>query len=178
MSRAYIALGSNLNNPAAQLRQAVTAIDTWNETTVDGASHMYRSKAVGPGEQPDYLNAVISITTALTPNALLEKLQSQEDNQGRVRQERWGARTLDLDILLYDRQKIDSKTLQLPHPRMKERNFVLYPLAEIAGQQMLLPCGTILGTLLSQCPRGDLTLTEMTFNIEQKQTGKPRLDAG
>ncbi|MEH6567537.1 MAG: 2-amino-4-hydroxy-6-hydroxymethyldihydropteridine diphosphokinase [Halioglobus sp.] len=178
MSRAYIALGSNLNHPAEQLRLAVTTIDTWDEATVDCASHMYRSKAVGPGEQPDYLNAVVSITTSLIPTALLEKLQTLENNQGRVRQERWGARTLDLDILLYDEQRIDSETLELPHPRMKERNFVLYPLAEIAGQQMLLPCGTILGTLLSECPHGDLTLTEMTFNIEQKQTGNSRLDAG
>jgi 2-amino-4-hydroxy-6-hydroxymethyldihydropteridine diphosphokinase len=177
MNQAYIALGSNLDDPARQLRRAVTAIDTWNEATVDRSSHMYRSKAVGPGEQPDYLNAVILITTSLTPTVLLEKLQSQENNQDRERQERWGARTLDLDILLYDEQIIDNKILALPHPRMKERNFVLYPLAEIADQQMLLPCGTILGTLLSQCPRTDLTFTEMTFDIEQKQTGNHCLDA-
>jgi 2-amino-4-hydroxy-6-hydroxymethyldihydropteridine diphosphokinase len=177
MSLAYIALGSNLDDPAEQLRRAVASIDTWNETTIDRASHMYRSKAVGPGEQPDYLNAVVSITTTLAPAQLLKKLQAQENTQGRKRQERWGARTLDLDILLYDQQKIDSETLKLPHPRMKERNFVLYPLAEIANQKMQLPCGTILGNLLSQCPRADLTLTAMTFTFEQKQTGCHSLDA-
>jgi 2-amino-4-hydroxy-6-hydroxymethyldihydropteridine diphosphokinase len=177
MSLAYIALGSNLDDPAEHLRRAVASIDTWNDTTVDRASHMYRSKAVGPGEQPDYLNAVVSITTTLAPTQLLKKLQAQENIQGRKHQERWGARTLDLDILLYDEQKIDSETLQLPHPRMKERNFVLYPLAEIADRKMRLPCGTILGTLLSQCPRADLTLTEMTFNVEQKKTGSPCPDA-
>lgn len=177
MSLAYIALGSNLNDPAEQLRTAVAAIGTWHETKVERTSSLYRSKAVGPGEQPDYLNAVIALATTLTPEKLLKKLQTQENTQGRVRKERWSARTLDLDILLYNDQTIASETLEVPHPRMKERNFVLYPLGEIASHEMLLPCGAILGTLLAHCPFGDLELTNMTFNIEQEQTGKPCFDA-
>lgn len=163
MSTAYIALGSNLENPARQLQLAVTAISDWQHSTIAGISGVYSSAAVGPGEQANYLNAVLSLNTELSPAALLTELQSLENRQGRVREVRWGARTLDLDILLYDDLQVSTDTLEIPHPAMKERHFVVYPLAEITDPQSLLPCGTNIAALLTYCPRGDLTLTAITL---------------
>jgi 2-amino-4-hydroxy-6-hydroxymethyldihydropteridine diphosphokinase len=163
MSTAFIALGSNLDNPAGQLQLAVTEIRALEESSVISVSPVYSSTAVGPGEQPDYLNAVLSLHTRLTPESLLDHLQALENRHGRVRTERWGGRPLDLDILLYDDLKISTERLEVPHPAMNERHFVLYPLADIAGPKMVLPSGAVLGTLLAQCPRNDLVLTEVTL---------------
>lgn len=168
MSTAYIALGSNLNEPLEQLQEAVVAIESWKHSSMDAISKVYSSTAVGPGDQPDYINAVIKITTQLSPTALLEELQSQESIQGRIRTEHWGARTLDLDILLFDNLQISTPNLEIPHPAMKGRNFVLYPLADIANLEMVLPCGSELGTLLDQCPRDDLMHTQMTLHNNLK----------
>ena len=163
MTTAFVALGSNLNNPETQLRSAAKTIAALPNCHVASASSVYSSRAVGPGEQPQYLNAVLKLSTTVAPLELLDTLQAIEQQHGRVRTQRWGARTLDIDILLYGEQAIDLTRLQIPHPRMAERNFVLYPLAEIAGEQLKLPCGDILGTLLSNCPRGDLLLTPLSL---------------
>ncbi|AQA17821.1 2-amino-4-hydroxy-6-hydroxymethyldihydropteridine diphosphokinase [Halioglobus japonicus] len=163
MIRTYIALGSNLAQPLTQLRQAVMALAKLPDSQLIASSLAYRSKAVGPGEQPDYLNAVVRIDTTLTPIALLDALQAIENQQGRLRTERWGARTLDLDMLLYGEQTIDEQRLQVPHPRMTERDFVLQPLADIAPPKMMLPDGRELDTLLGRCPRGELVRTELTI---------------
>jgi len=156
---AYIGLGSNLLDPLAQLRKAVRAVADLPQSQLRRVSNAYRSAAVGPGEQPDYLNAVIQLDTDLEAPRLLAALQAIEQHQGRVRTVRWGPRSLDLDILLYGDARIDSPTLSVPHPAMRERNFVLYPLAAIAGPQLLLPDGEYLGTLTASCPRGDLVDT-------------------
>jgi 2-amino-4-hydroxy-6-hydroxymethyldihydropteridine diphosphokinase len=160
MSTAYIALGSNLENPAAQLTQAFAALNQLPNSTISAASGVYRSTAVGPGEQDDYLNAVVAMDTELAPLALLEALQALEQQQGRVRTVRWGPRTLDLDILLYDQLELNTAVLTIPHAAMAERNFVLYPLADITGVEFVLPNGAVLATLLSRCPRGNLQLSE------------------
>lgn len=179
MSTAYIALGSNLDNPSQQLQQAVTAMDAWPESTIEAISPVYRSKAVGPGVQADYLNAVLSLSTDLNPAELLERLQAQENVQGRVRTVRWGARTLDLDIVLWGAQRISTDTLTIPHPAMAERNFVLYPLADITEPQTVLPCGDSLATLLARCPRGDLIQTEISLMpASHMQTSESCPDAG
>jgi 2-amino-4-hydroxy-6-hydroxymethyldihydropteridine diphosphokinase len=164
MTTAYIALGSNLEQPAAQLQHAVSAIGDLPHSCVTALSSVYRSTAVGPGEQDDYLNAVLALETTLSPATLLVELQALENRQGRVRTVRWGPRTLDLDILLYGNQRIATPALTIPHPEMAQRHFVLYPLEEIAGTQMMLPCGTDLGTLLSHCSRGDLLLTAVPLD--------------
>jgi 2-amino-4-hydroxy-6-hydroxymethyldihydropteridine diphosphokinase len=164
MTTAYIALGSNLNHPARQLQRAISAMTGLPDSQVEAISPVYRSPAVGPGEQNDYLNAVCSVTTGLSPIALLDQLQGLENLQGRVRTVRWGARTLDLDILLYGDRSIDTARLKIPHPEMQKRHFALYPLADIAGTKMVLPCGTDIGTLLTLCPREGLTLTEVTLH--------------
>ncbi|WP_299596956.1 2-amino-4-hydroxy-6-hydroxymethyldihydropteridine diphosphokinase [uncultured Microbulbifer sp.] len=149
--RCYIGLGSNLADPAAQLRSALGQIRNVPQTTLVSCSDFYASAPVGPGEQPDYVNAVACLETALSPEALLDALQAIENLHGRKRTLRWGARTLDLDILLYGNQQLDTARLQVPHPRMAERNFVLEPLAELSPE-LTMPDGTSLRTLLAQCP--------------------------
>lgn len=168
MSRAVIGLGSNLNDPLAQLRRATTALKALPETTLARTSGVYRSRAVGPGTQPDYLNAVAALDTALEPLALLRKLQEIENDQGRERNERWGPRTLDLDLLLYDDLVLASDALTLPHPRIAERDFVLYPLAEISdtindnisATRELLPGNAQLDTLIESCADNGVSRTE------------------
>lgn len=156
MSLAFVALGSNLADPARQLRCAVRAIRQLPGSRIVALSRVYRSAAVGPGPQPDYLNAVLRLDTALTPEALLQALQAIELAQGRERGERWGPRTLDLDILLYDDRRIDTETLTVPHPALAGRPFVLYPLRDVAGGNWVLPDGAELDTLVANCPPGEL----------------------
>lgn len=159
MTPAYIALGSNLGDPPAQLKAAVAALARLPRSRLERTSWVYRSAAVGPGSQPDYLNAAALLLTALPPMPLLRALQAIEARQGRVRTERWGARTLDLDLLLYGDLTLDTPELQVPHPSMARRNFVLYPLLDIGGPDLRLPDGTDLGTLVLECPRGELEKT-------------------
>jgi 2-amino-4-hydroxy-6-hydroxymethyldihydropteridine diphosphokinase len=126
-----IALGSNLGDSRSILVSAINRLQMHPQIEILAVSNWYLTKPIGP-PQPDYLNGCVTIRTSLTPLELLRVLQAIEAEFGRVRQERWGARTLDLDLLLYETQIIDAPTLQLPHPRMVERAFVLVPLAEIA----------------------------------------------
>ena len=129
---AYIGLGSNLGDRAAYLRAAVRALAALPEVDFLRVSSMYLSPPVGPGRQNDYYNAAAACRTALPPRDLLDALMRIEDDHGRQRSVHWGPRTLDLDLLLYGRQRVDAPGLQLPHPYLLEREFVLAPLAEIA----------------------------------------------
>lgn len=150
---AYIGLGSNLDDPAGQLssaRSAIAAIPGVAELTM---SSLYRSAPMGPAGQPDYVNAVMAVTTTLTAPDLLLELQRIESAQGRVRTgERWGPRTLDLDLLLYGQEQIDSDVLTVPHAGIAGREFVLYPLAEIAPGDLPVPGKGTLSDLLKACP--------------------------
>lgn len=148
---AYIALGSNLNDPRAQVERGLQALTQLPETRLRARSGWYQSRAVGPGQQPDYLNGVVLLETSLEPESLILHLQRIEAAQGRERRVRWAARTLDLDILLYGDRIIATDRLQIPHPRLAERNFVLYPLADISPD-LVLPNGTPLASLLQHCP--------------------------
>ncbi|MBN7795782.1 2-amino-4-hydroxy-6-hydroxymethyldihydropteridine diphosphokinase [Parahaliea mediterranea] len=161
MITCYIALGSNLDEPESQLQEAVTALSRIEGLRLAAASPVYRSAAVGPGEQPDYLNAVLAVITDLQPLALLDALQAIEDRQGRQRGERWGPRTIDLDILLYGDQRIDLPRLQVPHPEMTGRNFVLVPLADICNPALRLPDGEELGSVVGRCPDARLERTRI-----------------
>ncbi|MBI6952980.1 2-amino-4-hydroxy-6-hydroxymethyldihydropteridine diphosphokinase [Pseudomonas sp. TE6288] len=150
-TRAYIGLGSNLDEPAEQLRSALQALDLIAETRLTAASALYTSDSLLPG-QPRYTNAVAAIDTALTPLDLLDALQAIENGQGRVRKERWGPRTLDLDMLLFGDQVIDAPRLKVPHYHMHARPFVLYPLAELVPASFRLADGRPLAQLLEDCP--------------------------
>ncbi|TRW91326.1 2-amino-4-hydroxy-6-hydroxymethyldihydropteridine diphosphokinase [Candidatus Methylobacter oryzae] len=152
----YIGLGSNLANPADQVRSARTAIMQTPGIKETAFSSLYHSPPMGPQDQPDYVNAVMCVATKLPPIDLLHCLQRIENNHGRVRKaERWGARTLDLDMLIYDDQLINIPELIVPHPGLAERAFVLYPLFEIAPQLMIPGKGNI-ADLLAQCPMNEL----------------------
>ena len=130
---AFIGLGSNLAAPALHLRSALKEISLrLDDTVLTACSRLYRSKPMGPGDQPDYINAVAHIQTRLPPEQLLVQLQSLEYDHGRVRGLRWRERTLDLDVLIYGDQIIDTKELTVPHPGIATRGFVLIPLVEIA----------------------------------------------
>jgi 2-amino-4-hydroxy-6-hydroxymethyldihydropteridine diphosphokinase len=171
MIEAYIGLGSNLQEPIQQLRRALLAIAELPSSRVVQVSSAYRSAAVGPGEQPDYLNAVARLQTGLDPGALLQALQGIELAQGRVRTVRWGPRTLDLDLLLYGDLRLATPTLTIPHPALAQRNFVLYPLLEICGPNLVLPDGADLGTLTARCPQGDLVKTGLRLTGDALVSG-------
>lgn len=131
---AYIALGSNLSDPIAQIERAWAELDCLPETRLTACSSLYLSKPVGYAEQPDFINATAGILTQLSPRALLSALLSIEARHGRNRTFKNAPRCLDLDLLLYDGLIMHEHGLTLPHPRMIERAFVLVPLAEIAAE--------------------------------------------
>lgn len=128
---AAVALGSNLGDSHATLEAALAALSKIPGVSLQARSHWYRTVALGP-PQPEYLNGCVLLQVLLSPQDLLTKLLTIETKLGRVRRQRWGPRSLDLDLLLYDDLILNTPTLQLPHPRMRERAFVLVPLAEIA----------------------------------------------
>ncbi|HEY6094377.1 MAG TPA: 2-amino-4-hydroxy-6-hydroxymethyldihydropteridine diphosphokinase [Gallionellaceae bacterium] len=130
--RAFIGLGSNMVDPAAQVLRAIEAIATLPQTRVLARSSLYRSAPVGYLEQPDFINAVVQVETGLAPRALLDALLALEHAQGRTREFQNAPRTLDLDVLLYDDLQHHEHGLTVPHPQMHKRAFVLLPLLEIA----------------------------------------------
>ena len=155
MAICYIGLGSNLEDPRQQVSDALKELQEISNTELLSHSLLYRSDPVGPPGQPDYINAVAKINTSLEPEELLDALQAIEQAHQRVRIEHWGPRTLDLDLLLYANDEIDTERLKVPHPFMTERSFVLYPLAEIEPN-LVLPKGDHLSDILVHCPMGTL----------------------
>jgi 2-amino-4-hydroxy-6-hydroxymethyldihydropteridine diphosphokinase len=129
--RAYLGVGSNLGDRLAHLQGAVDGLAATPEITVVAVSGVYETEPVGP-DQPDYLNAVVALETALDARALLHVAQRLEDEAHRVRRERWGPRTLDVDVLLVGDDRVDEPDLEVPHPRLQERAFVRVPLADVA----------------------------------------------
>ena len=152
----YIGLGSNLAAPETQITSARQAINALDNVQEQAFSSLYRSPPMGPQDQPDYVNAVMAVRTDLPAIELLHCLQKIELEQGRVRKdERWGPRTLDLDILLYDQDMINLPDLIVPHYGLAERAFVVYPLQEIAPELSVPGKGGI-ASLIEQCPLGGL----------------------
>ncbi len=147
----YIGLGSNLESPIEQLQSAVAAMDALPEAQVRRVSSFYRNPPMGPQTQPDYVNAVVELEVEMTAEALLDTLQQIENDHGRLRKgERWGPRTLDLDILLYGEEFIESVRLTVPHPGLAKRAFVLLPLHEIAADLVVPGLGSV-AKLLEHC---------------------------
>jgi 2-amino-4-hydroxy-6-hydroxymethyldihydropteridine diphosphokinase len=155
MIKVYIGLGSNIGDPQSQLKKAIIAMEMVPSTSVVKTSSFYRSKPVGPQDQPDYINAVVELDTGLSASVLLDYLQAIENEQGRERKVKWGARTLDLDILLFGDEIITDDRLQVPHAEMKNRGFVLLPLNEIFPDCMIPGVGSV-SSLLQQDNADDL----------------------
>ena len=160
---AYIALGSNLGEPPTQLRQARRALATLGELT--GASSLYQTTPVGgPPGQADYLNAVIALKPITDdPHQLLHELLALEANQGRVRHVRWGARTVDLDLLAWGDRVINTSTLLLPHPRLLERAFVLAPLCDLTPEWRHPVTEAAVCTVLSRLGTEGVTRTTLSW---------------
>lgn len=160
MIRAYVGLGSNLDDPHTQLQCAFAALEGLRETRLVARSALYRSAPLGGLDQPDYINAVASLDTGLPAHVLLDELHAIERQQGRVRDGRkWQSRTLDLDLLLYGDALLQDAGLNVPHPGLRERAFVLYPLQEIAPD-LVIPGLGALSALVENCPSGGLQRLE------------------
>jgi 2-amino-4-hydroxy-6-hydroxymethyldihydropteridine diphosphokinase len=149
--RAFIALGSNLQEPATQVAQALSEISGLPATTLVRASSLYRTAPLGYDDQPDFINAVAEIATDMPPMELLQALLDLEDRHGRERPFPNAPRVLDLDLLLYDDLTMETPDLTLPHPRMHQRGFVLLPLAEIAAL-LEIPGLGVVRDLAARCP--------------------------
>ena len=150
MAKVFISIGSNLSNPVDQVKLALKKLGKnplWKGVK---SSSLYSTKPVGSENQPDYCNAVAELETLLEPEALLDELQKMEYEQGRIRLTKWGPRTLDLDILLYEDSILETKRLTIPHPRMFERGFVLKPLQDLLPN-FCLPGGEDIKKLLKEC---------------------------
>ena len=141
---AYVGLGSNLENPATQVASAIDRIAMIPECSLQSASSLYRSRPMGPADQPDFVNAVACLLTKLPARQLLGELLAIEIAAGRRRDgERWGPRVLDLDLLMYGQRQVEAPGLTVPHPGIAERNFVLFPLREIAPHAHVPGLGTV-----------------------------------
>lgn len=148
-SSAFVGVGANLGDPVRQVREALAALDRLPQTRVSARSSLYRCAPIGELDQPDFINAVALLETQLEPRALLAALLALEAAHGRVRGERNAARTLDLDLLLFGTLVLREPGLELPHPRMHERGFVLLPLSEISPEQHIPGHGTVRALLPS-----------------------------
>ena len=148
MTLAYIAIGSNLASPLEQVNAAIQALGEIPQSKIVAVSSFYRTPPLGPQDQPDYLNAAVVLETALNAETLLDNIQRIELQQGRVRkEERWGPRTLDLDIMLFGHETINTERLTVPHYDMKNRGFMLWPLSEVAPD-LSFPDGVSLQAVL------------------------------
>ena len=152
MTCCYLGLGSNLRHPARQLRQAIVKLHKLPQSVILAISSIYCSQPCGIRAQPPYLNMVIMLNTSLSPHKLLRYCQLIETKHQRLRKTRWGARTLDIDLLLYGKQVIQSQELIIPHQEMLKRDFVIVPLVEIAPEARL-PSGELIESYLRHCER-------------------------
>jgi 2-amino-4-hydroxy-6-hydroxymethyldihydropteridine diphosphokinase len=155
MNKAFIALGTNIEPRDKHLEQAIALIQKQKDIQVNNQSSIYETAPVGYTDQADFLNMVLEIETLLSPEALLEVCQGIEEELGRKRVIRFGPRTIDLDILLYNNENRNSERLIIPHPRMHERGFVLIPLYEIAPEITIPTIGKSVRELVMELPTQD-----------------------
>ena len=162
-ARAFIGVGANLGEPVRQIRQAQDALSQNPGIVFMDASSFYRTQPVGPVEQPPFVNAVFALEPEIGPHDLLTILLDIEQKMGRVRKERWGPRVIDLDLLFYGDTVISGEGLEVPHPRLHERRFVLAPLAEIAPDFVHPVLKTPVSQLLDELPPGDYWVEKLEF---------------
>jgi 2-amino-4-hydroxy-6-hydroxymethyldihydropteridine diphosphokinase len=159
MAKAYIGLGSNLDNPILHIKTAIQELSIMPQSTLMKVSSLYRNPPIGFLDQPDFINAVVEVDTNLSADELLKTLISIENDHQRIRNHKNGPRTLDLDLLLYGDLIKTSSSLIVPHPRLKERSFVVCPLFEIAPH-LMLPCGMKVKNLLKMVNVGNLDVVD------------------
>ena len=160
-ARAFVSAGANLGEPVRQLRQAFDALRQSPGIKFLGTSSFYRTQPVGPVEQPPFINAVFSLECEMRPQELLALLLKVERNMGRVRKERWGPRVIDLDLLFCGEEIINAPGLEVPHPRLSERRFVLAPLAELGPDLVHPVIQKSVSELLANLPAGDFWVEKL-----------------
>jgi 2-amino-4-hydroxy-6-hydroxymethyldihydropteridine diphosphokinase len=161
--RAYIALGSNLGDRIGQMQSALKALAADNQLKVLQISPLYENRAVGMGEADDFLNAMAEVETSMAPLALLDCCLKVESKLGRVRTKDWAPRTIDLDIIAYGDEVIEHERLQVPHPRIAERDFVVHPLCAIAPDVEIR--GQRVSHMAAALPMDSLTLCELKLEL-------------
>jgi len=166
MAKAYLGIGSNLDNPVRQIKQALRDLEAIEGTSLLEDAGLFKSLPMGPQDQPDYINSVALIATELDEELLLDKLQEIENQHGRVRSRRWGERTLDLDILLFGDKIINTERLVVPHPGLADREFVLYPLQKINSTLMIPGIGK-LTDLVEACPSNGIEYLGMCDQVNE-----------
>jgi 2-amino-4-hydroxy-6-hydroxymethyldihydropteridine diphosphokinase len=171
VNQVAIALGSNLGNSLQLLKDALDTLAAMPHFTLLQSSRVYRTVAVGP-PQPDYLNASAILATEFSPHRVLQALLEVESQFGRVRREKWGPRLLDLDLLLFDDLVLDLPHLQIPHPRMNERAFVLVPLAEIAPNWIDPISGKAIADLQQGVDCSGVTCLNSTLHVQAQRYGR------
>lgn len=164
MIECFLALGSNLDSPQNQIESALVELQSNDNCQLLAHSSMYITKPVGPQSQANFINAVVKIATALSPEGLLQQCRELETRHKRVHYYDWGPRTLDVDILLYGTLQLSLPDLKIPHPRMTERDFVLVPLLEIAPE-LTINKDRALQNLLSMIPT--TIIKKLPFNNKQ-----------
>jgi 2-amino-4-hydroxy-6-hydroxymethyldihydropteridine diphosphokinase len=163
----YLGLGANLGNPIRQLQQALVLLHHSQGISISQVSSLYETSPVGYLDQPNFYNLVVEIDTTLSPTQLLSKTQKVEQRLHRVRKERFGPRTIDVDILLYEQRVVQLPDLIIPHPRLAERAFVLIPLRELTGN-IVLPSGTQLDSTMAQLPK-DQWIQKRSFSWKDEK---------
>ena len=144
----YIGLGSNIEQPYIQIKNAILALNKLPDTNVVADSGYYKSRPMGPDDQPDFINAVVELRTRLSENELLEQCQTIEQQQGRIKKRHWGERTIDLDILLYEDIEMKTDKLEIPHPGICQRDFVYLPLLKL-NSEITIPGLGVLKNIVS-----------------------------
>jgi 2-amino-4-hydroxy-6-hydroxymethyldihydropteridine diphosphokinase len=170
LARAFLCIGSNIENRASALRTAVERLNDVPSSRVAAASSIYETEPWGKADQAAFLNQAVEMETALEPERLLEFCKAIERGLGRRRTVKWGPRTIDIDILLYDGRILEGTALRIPHPRLRERRFALAPLAEIAPDAPVPGTGHTVAELLEACEdRGGVRLYDSTVDFRRVQ---------
>ena len=149
---AYIAIGSNMNSPAENCIEAANLLNNHPAISISNRSSLYESEPFGKSDQDWFINSVVKVTTHLSPELLIKACLSIENEMGRIRDEKWGPRLIDLDILFYDDFVLKEKNLEIPHPGISERSFVLEPMNEIASDFIHPKLKKTIETLLAEIP--------------------------
>jgi len=171
MSTAYVGLGANIDEPVTRLRQATALLAALPNTSIIQCSAIYRSHPLGPQDQPDFFNACVALSTEFTREGLLTAMQGIEQTMGRVRTRRWGERCIDLDLLLFGSEQCDTPTLQLPHPGIAQRDFVLAPLRELVPGDFEVPGAGDIDTLIEHCCASGVQRTDLSLDCYGEREG-------